>query len=275
MTRMPYTTVTASVVGEIDRLLAEGLTPATISTRLNVSAYVVGVIAGDKIGRECQPPSGLSDCRAANRSDDVDAVTIRRIQRMLAVGWLNREQIAHEAGVVANTVSKVALGKRPLRTLRHMEVGDTQAVLREPIRCAGCGALLTVAPCQACYTRLVMTINTWQKNTFHGFPRLTFRVVRLFDLILKYLKRIQGAKAMQDLTSILSTEIAAFIGARDKREYLIARSEKLFDEVVEPIDLPGPDKIVDPLLRAAVRPLVGRVYDEMLKKLEAPANNAA
>ena len=79
---------------------------------------------------------------------------------------------------------------------------------------------------------------------------------------------------MQDLTSTLSVEIAAFIGATDKREYLITRSEKLFDEVVEPVDLPGPDKIVDPLLRAAIRPLVGRVYDEAIKKLEAQANAA-
>ena len=80
---------------------------------------------------------------------------------------------------------------------------------------------------------------------------------------------------MQDVTSTLSTELAALIAAKDKREYLISRTEKLFDEVVEPIDLPGPDRIVDPLLRAAIRPLVGRVYDEMLKKLEAPAQNAA
>lgn len=51
--------------------------------------------------------------------------------------------------------------------------------------------------------------------------------------------------------------------------------ERLFDQVIEPIDLPGPDQIVDPLLRAAIRPLVSRVYDEVLKKLEAPASNAA
>jgi len=274
MTRMPYTTVTASVVEKIDQLLAEGFNPAAISTRLSVSAYVVGVIAGDKIGRGRRPPSGGSACRAANRADDVDAVTIRRIQRMLAVGWLNREQIAHEAGVVANTVSKVALGRRPLRTFRHMEVGGTQAVLHVPIRCAGCGALLTVAPCQACYTRLVMTIDTWQKSIFHGFPRLTFRVVRLFDFLLEYLKRTQGAQAMQDFITLMSAELAAFVSAKDKREHLITSAERLFDEVVEPIDLPGPDTIVDPLLRAAIRPLVGRVYNEMIRKLEAPANAA-
>ena len=79
---------------------------------------------------------------------------------------------------------------------------------------------------------------------------------------------------MQDLITVLSDEIAAFLSAQDKREHLIARSEKLFDEVVEPVDLPGPDRIVDPLLRAAIRPLVGRVWDQMLKKLEAPANAA-
>ncbi len=80
---------------------------------------------------------------------------------------------------------------------------------------------------------------------------------------------------MQDFITLLSAELAAFASAKDKREHLIACSEKLFDEVVEPVDLPGPDKIVDPLLRAAIRPLVGRVYDEVLKKLEAPVQNAA
>jgi len=79
---------------------------------------------------------------------------------------------------------------------------------------------------------------------------------------------------MPELIPALSAEIAAFLSAPDKREYLIVRSETLFDQVVEPVDLPGPDRIVDPLLRAAIRPLVGRLYDELAKKLEVPAHAA-
>lgn len=79
---------------------------------------------------------------------------------------------------------------------------------------------------------------------------------------------------MNDLLPILSAEVAAFLGATDKREHLIARAETLFDELVAPIDLPGPDMVVDPVLRAVIRPLVGRVYDELVKKLEVPAHAA-
>ncbi len=79
---------------------------------------------------------------------------------------------------------------------------------------------------------------------------------------------------MNDLFSILSAELAAFLGAADKREHLITRAERLFDELVEPVDLPGPDVVIDPVLRATIRPLVGRVYDEFLRRQEAPRNAA-
>jgi len=74
---------------------------------------------------------------------------------------------------------------------------------------------------------------------------------------------------MPELFSILSAELSVFLSAEDNREYLIARAEKVFDEVIEPVDLTGPDRIVDPLLRAAIRPLVGRLYDEATRRLEA------
>jgi len=79
---------------------------------------------------------------------------------------------------------------------------------------------------------------------------------------------------MNDLLPILSAELSAFLAATDKREHLIIRAEKLFDELVEPVDLPGPDVVIDPVLRATIRPLVGRVYDEVLRKLEVRANAA-
>ena len=267
--------ITPAVVDEIDRLLAKKVAPAVIAQRLNVTPYVVGVIASDESDRERQPPPGRSDYRAANSSQGIDAVTIRRIERMLGVGWLGHEQVAREAGVSPNTVSEIALGRRPVSTARSKKSPKGQLILRDPIRCRHCGALIHIVPCQACYTRLVLAIDTALKTYFHGFLKIPLPAWRLFDLLLEYLKRTQGAQAMQDFITLLSAELAAFVSAKDKREHLIACSEKLFDEVVEPVDLPGPDKIVDPLLRAAIRPLVGRVYDEVLKKLEAPVQNAA
>ncbi len=79
---------------------------------------------------------------------------------------------------------------------------------------------------------------------------------------------------MQELIPILMAEATAFLASTDKREHLIVRAEKLFDDLVEPVDLPGPDVIIDPVLRATIRPLVGRVYDEAIRKLEARDNAA-
>jgi len=79
---------------------------------------------------------------------------------------------------------------------------------------------------------------------------------------------------MQDLIPMLSAEVAAWLGATDRREYLITRMERLFDELIQPVDLPGPDVVIDPVLRAVIRPLVGRVYDETIRKLEVHAHAA-
>ena len=79
---------------------------------------------------------------------------------------------------------------------------------------------------------------------------------------------------MSDLLAIVATELSGFLNATDKREHLIVRAEKLFDEVVEPMDLPGPDRIIDPVLRTTIRPLVGRIYDEAIRKLETPSHAA-
>lgn len=79
---------------------------------------------------------------------------------------------------------------------------------------------------------------------------------------------------MNDLLPLLAGELSAFLGATDKREHLITRSERLFDELIQPIDLPGPDQIIDPVLRTVIRPLVGRLYDEIVRKLEAQTHAA-
>ena len=272
---MSRRTITASLVEEIDRLLADGLAPAVISERLNVTPYVIGVLIGDEEGRGRKPPPDRYQTSEPKRSQTIDAMTLWRIERMLKVGWLEHEQVAREAGVACKIVSEVAMGKRPLAIMRHRRMPQGQMLLCEPIRCSRCGASVYIVPCRACYTRLVIAIQREIQNIFHGFLEIPLPVARIFDLLLEYLKRTQGAKAMQDLITLMSAELAAFIGATDKREHLITSVERLFDQVIEPIDLPGPDQIVDPLLRAAIRPLVSRVYDEVLKKLEAPASNAA
>ena len=52
------------------------------------------------------------------------------------------------------------------------------------------------------------------------------------------------------------------------REWLIVRAEHYFDEYFVKINLPGPDVLLDPILRATIRPLLGRLYDEFFSNLE-------
>ena len=263
---MKRSEITAAVVIDIDRLLAEGLDHAAIAARLGVTEYVVGVIAGDKIGKGRRPPPGRSDRRVMNSSRGIDAVTLRRIQRMLQVGWFNHEQIAREAGVSGNLVSEVALGRRPISTLRSMEVDEGELFVPEPIRCGLCGALVSVVPCRACRTRLVGMIDTW----FKKYSQKPYHAWKFFDALSRRL----GGRAMQALMTTLSTELTTILDAKEKREQLIASAEKLFDQVIEPLDVPSPDRSTDPVFRAVVRPLVGRLYDESVKRLERSANAA-
>ncbi len=79
---------------------------------------------------------------------------------------------------------------------------------------------------------------------------------------------------MNDLLPVLSAELSAFLSSTDKREALIVAAERLFDRLVEPIDLPGPDVVIDPVLRTTIRPLVGQIYDEVVRRLEAYTNVA-
>ncbi len=73
---------------------------------------------------------------------------------------------------------------------------------------------------------------------------------------------------MNDFVRAVVREANYFVISPDRREYAIVRCEELFDEYFVPIDLPGPDAVIDPLLRTAVRPVVGRIYDEILKKIK-------
>lgn len=144
--------ITAAVIAETERLLAEGLDHATIAARLKITEYVVGVVDGDKLGKGRPQPRDLYRRRVPNRSRGIDATTIRMIERMLQVGMLCRWQIAREAGVSLNIVEEVATGRRlPVTTGRPVVFKDLgERFLEEPVRCSDCGAMISIAPCRAC-----------------------------------------------------------------------------------------------------------------------------
>lgn len=144
--------ITAAVVMGIDRLLAQGLDHQAIAERLGISRHVVGVVDGDTLGKGRPQPPDLYNRRAPNRSDGVDAATIRRILRMLQVDMLTRRQIAREAGVSLNVVEDVVAGRRPpISTERPIIFKDLgERFLERPLRCSRCGVLISISPCRAC-----------------------------------------------------------------------------------------------------------------------------
>jgi hypothetical protein len=149
---MDRTHITAAVVEEIDRRLAQRETPASIASRLKVSPYVVEVVAGDEERTDRPQPHDLFHQRAPNASRGVDASTIRMIRRMLDAGMLGRRQIAREAQVSLNIIEQMVAGRRLAtstgRPIVFKDLGER--FLKEPIRCLGCGAMIAIAPCRAC-----------------------------------------------------------------------------------------------------------------------------
>lgn len=69
------------------------------------------------------------------------------------------------------------------------------------------------------------------------------------------------------LLALLLAEIQRLDSSVDIPAWLAGQLEELFDTHVKPLDLPGPDSIIDPLLRAAIRPLVKRLYDGLIDQI--------
>jgi hypothetical protein len=147
--------ITAGVVEEIERLLAQGIGHGTIAACMSVTEYIVEVIAGDEMGRGREQPKQISSVAVPRFYRYVDAATIRMIQRMLAVGMLSRPQIAHEAGVSPQLVEKVLKGKRlPVSAQRPYVFKDLgEKFLEKPIQCDECEAMIEIVPCRACRAR--------------------------------------------------------------------------------------------------------------------------
>ncbi len=63
------------------------------------------------------------------------------------------------------------------------------------------------------------------------------------------------------LLAWISREITAFVEAPDRRKYLLNRSGLIYDKVIRPLNLPGPDSVIDPMLRWSLLWLVASFYD--------------
>ena len=105
--------ITGRLVLAIERELRKGRPHDKIAAELGVSAYVVRVIAGDKEreGRRQPRDEPHNRRRRLCKQHRIDWATIRRIERMLEVGWLDRTGIAREAGVSPCIVSMVSTGQ--------------------------------------------------------------------------------------------------------------------------------------------------------------------
>ena len=69
---------------------------------------------------------------------------------------------------------------------------------------------------------------------------------------------------------ILLAETLAAVGGAEKKELALAAAERLYREVIQPIDLPWiPDAIIDPLIGAAIRPYLGWLIDRLVARFNA------
>lgn len=74
---------------------------------------------------------------------------------------------------------------------------------------------------------------------------------------------------VRELLEALEAELEGFNEAEDQRQYLIGRLLAGFDKHIEPIDLPGPDALIDPAIKAFLGPMIGIIYDKLLAEKAA------
>lgn len=150
---MQRTEVTAELVAEAERMVAQGATTAAVATALGITPYVAELIANNRGCQPCGQSHERGPRRIPNAQKGHDAVTIRMVRRMLDGGMLRHVEIAREVGVSTNMVTDVARGKRLPISMCNPYLQEGERFLPEPIRCSVCRALISVVPCRACYTR--------------------------------------------------------------------------------------------------------------------------
>ena len=61
---------------------------------------------------------------------------------------------------------------------------------------------------------------------------------------------------------------------KGRREEIVQLALEAFDRYVEPLDLPGPDGVIDPALRGTVARVMPVLCDALIERLEAYADAA-
>ena len=76
---------------------------------------------------------------------------------------------------------------------------------------------------------------------------------------------------LQEILELLEENLADFNNAPDKEAYLVDVLQKGFDEHVVPTDVPGPDWLVEPVLRTMIGPCVKALWIVLQKMAEEKA----
>lgn len=267
--------ITAERADEVRRLMHAGAAVEAAAQQAGVTPYVARLIWENRDVPGLGPRRGnKTSRRLQNPHLGLEATTIRQIRRMLDGGWLEPVQIAREVGVSVSVVSDVALGRREAINTTRPILDRGEEFLKRPVRCDGCGALISIVPCRACRTqRYAEFVSTLRVVLKKHCPKLDLTSPAISAPMRALSNSIQrGGQVMEKLLPLATSEINGFFVARDRREHVIRRAETLFDQAIEPNDLPGADqRDVDPMLRASIRPLVGRIYDELTAKLDESA----
>lgn len=73
---------------------------------------------------------------------------------------------------------------------------------------------------------------------------------------------------MDSVLKALRETAKAFLEAKKNRQFLTEMAEGAFDRYIEPVNLPGPDAVIDPILRKGIKPLVTIMCDGLVDWLE-------
>ena len=71
---------------------------------------------------------------------------------------------------------------------------------------------------------------------------------------------------LKDMGVAVLKEVAKVLKENDGRSLVITLTETYYDKLIVQVDLPGPDAVVAPVIRKAIAPVVGAVYDKIMEK---------
>lgn len=269
--------ITRQRMARLKRLLRGGVDIDTAAGQAGVTPYVARLIwENRRLRREAPMAQRSTDKQLRSPSNGVDAATVRRVQRMLQSGWLPVRQIAIEAGCSLDLVYAIRAGRREAVTTDRPLLNPGERFVRRPVRCKLCGGLTSVLPCRTCRAERQARAGQTLLDLLGGAtePSRAESGVALESMRQVILSHQHGDRIMERLLPRMANEVDQFFAARNRREHVIRRAEALFDQATDSGRQPSRKSgEVDPLLRAAIRPLVGRIYDELNSKLDEDAQS--